>query len=175
MSIRACIRRGCWIFILLVCTPTVQAETLSEYRLKTAFLYNFAIFTEWPADVGSTLNFCVYGQDPFGEDLDKLQNKKINERSIAIQRTGSVDGLKNCQLVFVARSAIGDLPRVLDTLSGQAALTVADSPGAAGQGVALNMDVVQNKIVFEANLGAARKARLKLSSKLLNLAREVWQ
>lgn len=39
----------------------------------------------------------------------------------------------------------------------------------------INMDVVQNKIMFEANLGAARKARLKFSSKLLNLAREVWQ
>lgn len=39
----------------------------------------------------------------------------------------------------------------------------------------INMDVVQNKIVFEANLGAARKARLKFSSKLLNLASEVWQ
>ncbi len=175
MRIRACIQGFCWFFSLLVCTQAVQADSLSEYRLKTAFLYNFALFTEWPAEVGNTLNVCVYGQDPFGDDLDKLQNKKINERSIAIQRTNRVDGLQYCQLVFVARSAIGDLPRVLDTLSGQAVLTVADSSGAASQGVALNMDVVQNKVVFEANLGAARKARLKLSSKLLYLAREVWQ
>jgi hypothetical protein len=54
-------------------------------------------------------------------------------------------------------------------------LTIADVPGAAKQGVALNMTVVNNKITFEANLTAARAANLKLSSKLLSLATEVLQ
>jgi hypothetical protein len=52
-------------------------------------------------------------------------------------------------------------------------LTVADAPGAARQGVALNMNVVSNKITFEANLTAVRAANLTLSSKLLSLATEV--
>ena len=55
---------------LLTYAPAAKSDDLPEYRLKAAFLYNFAAFTEWPADVGSTLNLCVYGQDPFGEDLD---------------------------------------------------------------------------------------------------------
>ena len=54
-------------------------------------------------------------------------------------------------------------------------LTVADVPGAATQGVALNMSVVKNKITFEANLTAARAANVKLSSKLLSLATDVLQ
>jgi hypothetical protein len=54
-------------------------------------------------------------------------------------------------------------------------LTVADSPGAARQGVALNMAVERNRITFEANLLAARAAHLDLSSKLLRLATEVFQ
>ena len=54
-------------------------------------------------------------------------------------------------------------------------LTVADCTAAAGQNVALNMSVVQNKVTFEANLQAARAARLNLSSKLLRLATKVRQ
>jgi hypothetical protein len=54
-------------------------------------------------------------------------------------------------------------------------LTVADSPGAAQAGVILNMGLEQNRISFKANLGAARDARLILSSKLLRLATEVFQ
>ena len=69
-------KRSARILLALLClglltyAPAAKSDDLPEYRLKAAFLYNFAVFTEWPADVGSTLNLCVYGQDPFGEDLD---------------------------------------------------------------------------------------------------------
>ena len=161
---------------LCAAAPAVRAaDDLPEYRLKAAFVYNFALFTEWPAAVGSTLHLCVFGPDPFGIELDGLQGKAVGERSIAVQRKTGVDGLKGCQIVFVSPSATAQLPRVLEALEGQAVLTVADSPGAARQGVALNMAVNQNKVSFEANLKAARAARLNLSSKLLRLATEVIQ
>ncbi len=164
------------LLALCACAPAVHAaDDLPEYRLKAAFLYNFALFTEWPADVGSTLRLCVFGPDPFGAELDGLQGKAVGERSIAVQRKTGLDGLKGCQIVFVAPAAAGQLPRVLEALEGQTVLTVADSPGAARQGVALNMAVSQNKVSFEANLKAARAARLNLSSKLLRLATEVIQ
>ena len=161
---------------LCAAAPAVRAaDDLPEYRLKAAFVYNFALFTEWPADVGSTLRLCIFGPDPFGAELDGLQGKAVGERSIAVQRKTGVDGLKGCQIVFVSPSATAQLPRVLEALEGQAVLTVADSLGAARQGVALNMAVNQNKVSFEANLKAARAARLNLSSKLLRLATEVIQ
>lgn len=160
---------------LLSFGPTALGEGLPEYRLKAAFLYNFALFTEWPAEVGPTLNLCILGQDPFGQEADGLQGKSVGERSIAVQRKASNESLNGCHLVFIAPSAIADLPRVLDRLHGSPVLTVADTPGAASQGVTINMTVVQNKITFEANLKAARAAKLTLSSKLLRLATEVHQ
>ena len=155
--------------------PLARADDLPEYRLKAAFLYNFALFTEWPAEVGSTLNLCIHGSDPFGKDLDALAGKAVGARSIAVQRKGSGEPLKGCHIVFIAAPTIAGLARVLDELRDTPALTVADTPGAARQGVALNMAVVQNRIAFEANLQAARAARLNLSSKLLRLATEVHQ
>ena len=160
---------------LLCCVPPVWADNLAEYRIKAAFLYNFVSFTEWPAGLGNSLNLCVYGPDPFGEDLDKLQGKSVAGRSLAVRRTNSVDALGSCQIVFITRPVIGNLPRVLDNLRGKPVLTVADTSGVAREGVALNMGTEQNKVIFEANLGAARDNGLILSSKLLRLAKEVYQ
>ena len=160
---------------LLCCASSAVADTLAEYRIKAAFLVNFATFTEWPAEVGNTLNLCVYGPDPFGEDLDKFQNKNIGGRSLLVTRVNSVDKLGNCQIVFITRPVIDNLLRVLDNLSGKPVLTVADSPGAMRQGVILNMGTRESKVTFEANLAAARGNGLNLSSKLLSLASEVKQ
>lgn len=163
------------ILVLLGGPGPTRAEDLPEYRLKAAFLYNFVLFTEWPADIGATLGMCIVGRDPFGKEIDELQGKAVGERSIAVLRKSVGDPLRNCQLVFIAESAIASLPKMLDELRDRPVLTVADCPAAAGQNVALNMSVVQNRVTFEANLHAARAARLNLSSKLLRLATKVRQ
>lgn len=164
-----------WSLGVLCCPALAHAETLAEYQIKAAFLYNFLAFTEWPAEVGNTINLCVYGPDPFGEHLDKMQGKSVGARSLAVKRFNSVDGLQSCQAVFIARPVIGNLRRVLDNLGDRPVLTVADSQDAALQGVALNMGVEQNKVIFEANLAAARGNKVNLSSKLLRLATKVFQ
>jgi hypothetical protein len=152
-----------------------RADELPEYRLKAAFIYNFAIYTEWPAELGRTLTVCIDGPDPFGKDIDALQGKAAGGRSIAVLRKAAGDSLAGCQIVYIAPAAIASLPRVLEAVRGSPVLTVADSPGSARLGVALNMAVAANRITFEANLAAARGAGLNLSSKLLHLATEVIQ
>lgn len=75
--------------------------------------------------------------------------------------------------MFVARPAISNLGRVLDSVRDRPILTVADSPGALEGGVMLNMDSSAGRIRFSANLEAARRSGLGLSSKLLSLATEI--
>jgi hypothetical protein len=154
---------------------TARADELPEYRLKAAFLFNFALFTEWPPEVGGIINLCVDGTDPFGKEIDVLQGKAVGSRTIDVQRKHPGESLKGCQIVFIAPSAIGRLPQVLESVRGLPVLTVADSVGAARRGAALNLAVGQNKVSFEVNLQAARAAGLNLSSKLLRLAAEVIQ
>ena len=163
------------LLFLLGAPSMSQADELPEYRLKAAFLYNFALFTEWPADVGNLLNVCIVGRDPFGKEVDELQGKAVGERSIAVLRKGANEPLKGCQVVFLPESSVAGLPRMLEELRDRPVLTVADCPSSAGQGVALNMSVAQNKVTFEADLQAARAQRLNLSSKLLRLATKVRQ
>ncbi len=172
------LRVGRWRAALLVVLgalawqPALALE-LPEYRLKAAFLYNFAVFTEWPAGVGPTLNLCLHGGDPFGAEIDGLQGKEVSARRIAVQRAPGAEALKACHVVFVAAPAAEKLPRLSEQLQGLPVLVVADSAGAARQGAALNMSVVQGRVTFQANPAAARNAGLTLSSKLLRLASEV--
>ncbi|MDE2388725.1 MAG: YfiR family protein, partial [Betaproteobacteria bacterium] len=55
-------------------TPA-QANNTLEYQVKAAFIYNFIAFTHWPESTGGTINLCVYGEDHFGKEIDKLQNR----------------------------------------------------------------------------------------------------
>ena len=160
---------------LLLVSLGAFAQATAEYRVKAGFLYNFVAFTEWPATVGRPLTLCVYGADPFGDELNALQGKTAGGRSLAIRYVDNLEQLKGCQVVFVARSAIGSLPRIMARLEGEPVLTVADAPSALDGGVGINMVVRQSKVAFEVNLAATRRAQLDVSSKLLRLASEVRQ
>ena len=163
------------VAVLLAQTPPAVADALPEYRLKAMFVYNFVLFTEWPNNVGSTLALCIYGPDPFGAEIDALRGKQVGSRSISVQRKAVGEPLKACQILFIAAPAIEAVPQVLERLRGSQVLTIADTPGAARQGVALNLSVAADRVTFEANLQAARGAGLNLSSKLLRLATQVIQ
>jgi hypothetical protein len=166
-------RRLIILLALLACVRSVWADDLPEYRLKAEFLYRFAQFAEWPVEVGNTLNLCVHGTDPFGAELDALQGKLIERRNVVVLRNVNADALEGCQIIYVAPGATADLRHVLERTKGQPVLIVADTPGAARLGVTLNMAVVKNHVTFEANMQAARAARINLSSRLLRLATEV--
>src|SRR5690606_12218248 len=127
---------------------------LAEYQVKAAYLYNFISFTEWPDSVGVELNLCVYGTDPFGAELDRLQGENIGARRLVVARMTSVEALDSCQIVFLTRDVISNLPRILDQLRGRTTLTIADSPGAVRAGVGINMLDEGDRIEFEINLQA---------------------
>lgn len=159
---------------LLLFAAAARGADLPEYRLKAAFLYNFAVYTEWPAEVGNKLNLCVLGPDPFGGELQELNGKVIGARSIAVQPSTTRQTITSCKLLYVSPSAIGELPQVLEALNGSSVLVVTDSAGAARAGAAINMAVLNSRVLFEVNQKAVRDARLTLSSKLLRLAREIY-
>ena len=161
--------------LLAVASPAAYAADaeLSEYQVKAAYLYNFITFTEWPAATAGELRLCVYGPDPFGAELDMLQGKSIDGRTLAVARVTSVELLDACQIVFLAREVISNLPRILDRLQGRTTLLIADSPGAVRAGVGINMLNEADRVSFEVNLDAVHAQGLNLSFRLLRLAEEV--
>ncbi len=164
------------LFIGLVLSTQLLAVThINEYQVKAAFLYNFIAFTEWPDEIDQTLNLCIYGEDYFGREIDELRTRAVDDNNIKIIRLTNLERSRACQVLFISKSVIDDLPNILASIQGEPVLTIADSPKAASKGVIINMNLTQNKINFEVNLESARGVRLDISSKLLRLATKVYQ
>ncbi|MDR4518824.1 MAG: YfiR family protein [Nitrosomonas sp.] len=168
----------CWLLLvsimLFLPTKTYSSQP-DEYTLKSAFLYNFSVFTTWPDQSFATFNLCIYGNDPFGKKLDfLLQQKTIYDRAIVVHRVDQREKLIPCQFVFITQSEAHHFADIVNSLANYPILTVADSPGASFHGVMLNMNVNDGRITFEANLTQAKKVGLVLSAQLLRLATEVY-
>jgi len=155
---------------------TVQAQSSSEYQVKAAFLYNFARFVDWPAEAfaGSSgkLVIGVIGDDPFGGALDQAINgKMINGRPLVVLRLRWGQDLRSCHILFISSSEQKRLPQIIQSLRGASVLTVGDMWQFNQQGGIINLILEANKVRFEINSRGADQARLKISSKLLSLAK----
>lgn len=155
-----------------------RAQTPSEYEMKAVFLYNFAKFVEWPAEASGTpdpaFSICVVGTDPFGASLDQaVRGKSISRRSVTLRRVREAREARTCQIAFISPSERRRLRPILDSLGGSSILTVGDTEGFAEQGGMINFTLEDNRVHFEVNVDAAQRAGLKMSSKLLGLARIV--
>jgi hypothetical protein len=145
-----------------------------EYPVKAAFLYQFARFTEWPAEVDSSgpLTIAVLGDDPFGAALDKaLEGKSVGGRPLAVRRSPDAVGLDGCAILFVSRSETGRLPGLVERAARWPALTVGESEDFTREGGMVRFFLDGRHVRFEVNLAAVEGARLRLSSRLLALAR----
>jgi hypothetical protein len=161
-------------------SPRARAQSLSEYQVKAAFLYNFAKFVEWPPnlfnDPRDPFVLCVAGDDPFGNLLDGIVlGKTANGHPLAVRRLRREQEARSCQILFVSSSERNRLRPVLKSLRGASVLTVGETDGFAQEGGMINLTLEDNRVHFEINVAAAERAGLKISSKLLSLARVVRQ
>jgi hypothetical protein len=150
----------------------------SEYKVKAAFLYSFTKFVQWPPSTITNSNgpvaVCVFGENPFGGSLQEiLAGKTFNGRPFAVKEVTSTQEGRACLILFISSSEHKRLKAVLETLQGAAVLTVGDTQGFAEDGCVIDFVLEDNKMRFEINPIAADQARLKISSKLLSLARIV--
>lgn len=152
---------------------SVPADTL-----MALYAYNFAKFTEWPAtafdDPASPLNFCVLGEDPFGVGaLAAVAGQKVGSHPVRIRQYPRVAAIKGCHIVFVSRSEQWRLDSILEHLQSLPVLTVSDIEGFSRRGGMITLVPSAQRLRFDINPAAAQAAGLRLSSKLLELARMV--
>ena len=143
----------------------------TEYRIKTAFLYNFSRFTVWPEETlqdRSEFSLCTLGHTLFGEHLDTLVGKTVHNKAIVVKRFERPEDALDCQLVFIGE--VDDLTETLWALKGQPVLTVSNTEAFTENGGIIQFKLVDNKIRFRINVDAAKNSRLAISSKLLSLA-----
>ena len=176
---------GCVLSMLFFLTLPGKLPANSaaeEYSVKAAFLFHFAQFVEWPEetfkDANSPLTYCAVGNDPFQGSLDTiLSGKTIGTRSFRVLHFQQPQEIQGCQVLFIGAGEKKRLPEILAKTKANSVLTVGESEHFAQEGGMIGFVLEENKIRFEINVETAQKAKLKISSRLLALAKNVigWQ
>ncbi|HXP78386.1 MAG TPA: YfiR family protein [Verrucomicrobiae bacterium] len=167
------------VFIDLVNPLQAHAQdALSEYQVKAAYLFNFLKFVEWPdesfADPLAPLVIGVVGEDPFGNALPQVViGKTVQGRDLVIRIYHAGEDLRGAHILFISASERKRLPMILSSLRGSSVLTVADTAGFLDAGGMIQFLNENGRVRFAIDVDATSRAKLKMSSKLLSLAKVV--
>ncbi len=164
------------IVAMLALALCAADEPSPEYKVKAAFIYNFAKFIEWPAGHFSSDDapfvIAVVGPDPFNGALEQaVSGKKVGTHPVQIRHFDSADEIGNCEILFVAAEDDASQTKIMAKIAGKAVLTVGDSDHFDSNGGSVRFFTDENKMRFEINTDATDNSGLKISSKLLKLAR----
>ena len=166
------------LLALAVALAPPLARAAGEYELKSAFLYNFAKYVEWPADAfEATEGVLVVGLlvEAGARDrvADELADRRLDERRVGVRRVTGADDVVPCQVLFVGASEEARWPGIAREIAGQPILTVGESSDFLRRGGMISFAMEGEKLRFEINRGAVERAGLQMSSQLLKLARRV--
>jgi uncharacterized protein DUF4154 len=155
-----------------------QQDSAGEYELKAAMLHNLTRFVEWPtsayADAQAPTVLCILGQDPFGSSLASIVSRQaVNGRRTEIRHISNDKEIRGCHVLYISSSERKSIVAILSTLKGASVLTVGETAQFAARGGMIQFSLEEKQVHFEINLEAASEADLKISSRLLVLARIV--
>ncbi len=146
--------------------------------MKAAFLFHFAQFVDWPPetfkDAASPLTYCTVGGDPFRGALEAtLNGKAVEGRWVRVLHFKEAQEIQGCQVMFIGIADKKFISATMADLKGTPVLTVGESEHFVQEGGMIGFFLEDNKVRFEINLNAAEHAKLKISARLLALAKTV--
>ena len=166
-------------FLFLALSPvSAQMSVPLEYRTKANFLAQFPRFIDWPEtafpSAQSPFLICMLGEFSFGPSLAEITRGTVaHQRRVEVRWVSTEQDLRVCQILFISRSKRKQYEKVLEVVQGSNVLTVGETPDFIETGGAVGLSFELETLHFEVNLGAANDAHLKISSRMLTLARRV--
>lgn len=179
---RAAVARLVTCGLVLVLSGAVAASARaggpSEEQVKAAYLFNFARFVEWPGSSfpspGAPIRIAVLGDEGFARLLEEtIGDKRVGERPVSVELHAELQEALLSHILFVPRDRDTMLGDVLEAVKGHPIFTVASNESFAARGGMANFYRVANKVRFAINEQVVRSAGLKISSRLLRLAKVV--
>jgi hypothetical protein len=165
---------ACMFAVLLA--SAMAADTSSvEYRIKAAYIFNFAKFVSWPsaafASADAPIVIGIVGKDPFGSELDQtIAGKTIERHLLQVKRLNETDPVDGCHILFISEPERKRLPEIFEKASQLSILTVGEMDDFTDIGGMIRFFKFENNIRFEVDLKPVEAAGLKISSKLLQVA-----
>ena len=158
---------------MLFQTGKAAAQSIN-HKAYSLFIFNFAMFTEFPATDGNkdVIRFAVLGNSNIYDELAQiLPGKNINGKKCTVERVNSPDDLKGYDVVFLTALKSGQLDAVLKATAEQPVLVITENDGLIKKGAAISFLITDDhKLSFELNEKALSERKLRVSSKLKGFA-----
>lgn len=161
------------IAVLFLLRPPTSAQDVTEPSLKAAYIYNFAKFTEWPPPVPSAKSFvmCVLGDAAVGNALERtVEGRQLAGNAITVSRLTRPASQQACQVLYVSGITADQASQLVAALRDAPVLTISDMERFTEVGGVAQFFFEHGRLRFSVDLESAKRAGLKLSSKLLTLA-----
>jgi hypothetical protein len=161
-----------------MCAPLLAAAQPEEPETKSAYLYQFGGYVQWPdsafARPDSPVVIAVAGDDAVYRQLVQgLAGRSLGRRPVAARRLQRGETLAGIHVLFVGNAAGGWGTELLALARKRPLLTVTDSDGGVPPGSVINFAQVDGRLRFDVSLAAADAQGIKLSALLLPAARQV--
>jgi len=149
----------------------------TEAGVKAAFLYKFAAYVEWPPRVDAAegpFTIGVLDNDAVASELERIvPGRAVAGHPVVVRRLRRGEPAPDVQVLFVG----GDDPdaSAIRAAQKQATLVVTESAHGLAAGSAINFVVAGERVGFEVSLDGAEKSGLRISSRMLAVARRVVQ
>lgn len=167
------------VTVLIGANASAQSRAVAEYKLKAAFLYNFSKYIEWPQTVlakpEDAFVFGFVGDHQFVGVLNLFDGKMAQGHAVRVTSGARLDELGSPQILFIGLSDPAAQRETLNSLTGKPVLTVGESTTFLDDGGIINFVLEGDKIRFEINADAARRANLKIGSELMALAKRIMR
>jgi hypothetical protein len=170
-----CIAAG---LLSLLAAGTASAQTYDADTVKSAFLYRFTAFVEWPqqSPPAASFTFAVLRADPVAAELTRMLPQHsvhgLPARVVPVD-TPAAAAEAGAQVLFVGSGYRGSLRRVTEALAGRPVLVVSDRDDGLDDGAAVNFLIADRRVRFEISLPAATDAGLRIAPGLLSVAARV--
>lgn len=184
---RAAFRRAVALTIILAVTvvtgwaavslPARAAADLAaaqrEYLIKAAFVYDMLKATQWPKARSGRVVLCVLGRDPFGAAWRSIEGRPIGKSRLDVAPVQAESGFTGCDALLLGTSERARWPQIRGALGTRPILTMSESVGFARDGGMVELMAVDNRLRFDVNLKAVRKAGLSIDTNALEQANMV--
>ncbi len=171
---RKILHRRIAIFLLtLLLSPALRAGGASVEDIETAYIYNFAKFIEWPERQSARLRVCVLGEGNLGQKLAALNRKSLKKKRIEVSKIEDIVQAGTCDMLVLPDLSPLELKKINALARKHHIVTVSNRDAYARKGVMINFFIEKKRVRFAINHRSVKEAGIRVSSKLLRVAKVV--
>lgn len=146
-------------------------HTELELRVKAAFIYNFARYSQWPEQQNSDVfRLCLAGDKKLLPVLQQtVIGKTVDQRTIEVRLSVNDGDVQTCEVLYLGEQASEEL-RTRSMNSSAPVLLVGEGKDFTLHGGMVGFYLDQGRLRFAINPRRVRHAGINMSSQLLGLA-----